>query len=125
MRLKILSLLLVQFVVTTSIARSDNLDNSKNSEARSEGRAEKKSEAKEETKEESTEFSVSKAAVDGILSTVSAPTTMQLDQIERDAFSHAYSSDTTEQRICRLEQFVFGKQFKGDLSARFKKLRKH
>lgn len=48
---------------------------------------------------------------------------MQLDQIERDAFSHSYTTDTTEQRICRLEQFVFGKQFSGDLAKRFKKVR--
>lgn len=98
MRLKILSVLLVQFVVATLHARA-------------------------ETSVDTSEISVSKAAVDGILSTVSAPTTMQLDQIERDAFSHSYSTDTLEQRVCRLEQFVFGKQFSGDLAKRFKRVR--
>lgn len=99
-------------MVATSSTGADNLEDAKDKNSNS------------DTKTESPQFSVSKAAVDGILSTLSAPTTMQLDQIERDAFSHSYSSDTTEQRICRLEQFVYGKQFSGDLSKRFKKVRK-
>ncbi|HEY9732077.1 MAG TPA: hypothetical protein V6C89_09195 [Drouetiella sp.] len=56
--------------------------------------------------------------------TSTEPTTAQLEQIERDAFSHSYAGDTTEERVCRLEHFVFGKQITGDLSVRFKKLRK-
>lgn len=70
------------------------------------------------------EQSISKAAVEAILDKNITPTAMQLERIERDAFSHAYATDTAEQRICRLEQFVFGKQFSGDLNNRFNKLRK-
>ncbi|RTL43796.1 MAG: hypothetical protein EKK48_08610 [Candidatus Melainabacteria bacterium] len=68
-----------------------------------------------------TEVSISKAIVDGFA--VNGPTSIQLDQLEKDAFSHSYSHDTNEQRICRLEHFVFGKQSTGDLSKRYNKLR--
>lgn len=65
--------------------------------------------------------SISKALVDGLKAT--GPTSIQLDQLEREAFSHSYAHDTNEQRICRLEHFVFGKQSTGDLSIRYKKIR--
>ncbi|MBS1952715.1 MAG: hypothetical protein JST89_00870 [Cyanobacteria bacterium SZAS-4] len=117
--------MLVQFVVATLSAGAKTSDSQTdpNGNLKSEQKSEAKLESKMESKSDSTVVSVSKAAVDGILSTVSAPTTMQLDQIERDAFSHSYSTDTSEQRVCRLEQFVFGKQFSGDLAKRFKKVR--
>ncbi len=68
--------------------------------------------------------SMSKAVLDGLTAdTSNEPTAQQLEQLERDAFSHAYANNTPEQRICRLEHFVFGKQSKGELSPRFKKLR--
>jgi hypothetical protein len=67
---------------------------------------------------------VSQAAAAAIRATAVSPSTTQIQQMERDAFSHAFASDTDEQRICRLEHFVFGKQFVGNLSTRYTKLRK-
>jgi hypothetical protein len=71
---------------------------------------------------EQSEASVSKSAADAIQGLL-APTSTQLEQLEKEAFSHSYTSDTNEQRICRLENFVFGKQLAGDTSTRLKKLR--
>ncbi len=68
------------------------------------------------------ESSVSQAAAAAIRATVASPTTSQIQKMEKDAFSHAFASDTDEQRICRLEHFVFGKQSVGNLSNRFAKL---
>jgi hypothetical protein len=65
---------------------------------------------------------VSKAIVDGLLA--KGPTATQLNQLEMDAFSHTYSSNTNEERICRIEHFVFGKQSTGDLLGRYNRLRK-
>lgn len=48
----------------------------------------------------------------------------QILDLEKDAFSHAYETNTDEQRVIRLEHFVFGKQSTGDLAARLKRVRK-